>query len=71
MVKKPAASKDKKEEIYIIPELDIRVSKAWLNFIVYCQSTFPHGEISIKIVNGQPTEMIDKKEKIRFDRESI
>lgn len=69
MVKK--TSKDKKEEIYIIPELDIRVSRAWLNFITYCQGSFPHGEISVRIVNGQPTELLDKKERTRFDRETV
>lgn len=57
---------DKKIEI---PELEIQVSKNWLRLIRYCQVELPHGEIKIRIVNGQPTDLIEEKRKRRFDRE--
>ncbi len=64
-----ATTKTTKEvEDYLIPELNIRVSMSWLNLITFCQGSLPYGDISVKIVNGQPTELLDKKEKIRFDR---
>lgn len=64
------ASKDKKEEIYLIPELNIRVSMAWLNLITYCQNSFPHGDITITIVNSQPMRLVSQKPVIRFDKHS-
>lgn len=57
------------EDVYIVPELNVRVSKAWINLVHYCQTKFPYGDLTIRLVNAQPTELLDKKPKIRFDKE--
>lgn len=59
-----------KEEIYLIPELNIRVSMAWLNLITYCQGSFPYGDITVRIVNCQPSHLVSQKPVIRFDKQN-
>jgi hypothetical protein len=57
------------EKFYIVPELNIRVSESWVNLVFWCQNEMPNGEIKVKIVNGQPTELLEKKERVRFDKQ--
>ena len=49
-----------------------RITPAWLRFILYCQRPHPlgmsHGEMTVKIVNGEPTRRISEKPDLRFDR---
>jgi hypothetical protein len=53
-----------------LPVVEIRVSKAWIRFIQYCKTSFPFGNITVKIVNGQPTRRIHAEPDIRFDKEN-
>ena len=58
---------------YLIPELDLTVSVAWLRLISWCQRNIPHGQICYKIERGEPTELVSEhtKRKVRFDKEDI
>ena len=47
----------------------VKVTAAWLRFIRYVQVELPHGEASIRLVNGEPTNLLSSKPSIRFDRE--
>ena len=47
---------------------DITVTEAWINFMRFCYQEFPHGEITIKIVNSQPMDVINYKPKINFGK---
>lgn len=62
--------KPAEEKVYIVPELEIRISESWVNLIHWCQTSFPHGDIKIKIVNGLPTELLEQHAKIRFDKQN-
>jgi len=57
------------QEGYVIPELEIRVTPAWVRLVRFCQTEFPNGDLKIRIVNCQPTELLERREKIRFDKE--
>lgn len=46
----------------------IKVSEAWLNLIHFCMTEIPHGDLKIRIVNSQPTELLEVKRKVRFDK---
>jgi len=52
-------------------ELEIRISQAWIRVIRFCQTEIPHGQLCIKIANGQPTDLVEEytKRRIRFDKE--
>lgn len=50
---------------------ELKVSDSWLRFILFCQSEFTEGVISVKIAAGQPTELVEAKRKIRFDKGAI
>ena len=54
-----------------IPELEIRVTPAWVRLIRFVQVNIPHGKVGVKIVNCQPTELDEDytKRKVRFDKE--
>ena len=58
------------EKMYLIPELNVKISEPWVNLISWCQTTCPHGTIELKIVNGLPTDLISWKPKIMFDKPS-
>ena len=45
----------------------MKVSDAWKRLIRYCETQLPFGELTIKIVNGEPTSLVDFKPNIRFD----
>ena len=59
------------EQVYLIPELEIRVPVSWIRLVRYCQTEFPNGDLKIRIVNSQPTELLEEKKKVRFDKETI
>jgi len=48
---------------------EVVVSPSWIRFIRFCKTKVPNGDIKIKIVNGEPTRLLEKKEDIRFDKE--
>ncbi len=62
--------KNAEDKVYLIPELDVRVTEAWVNFINWCQQTAPYADIAIRIVNGQPTKLISCTPDIRFDKQA-
>ena len=53
---------------YVIPSLDVRVHEYWINLIQWCQSSFVSGELEIRLVGGQPIELISAKQDVRFDK---
>ena len=57
-------------EEYLIPEIQVRVSAAWIRLIYFCQTEYPNGRIGFRINNGQPGEFDDKYSvrKRRFDK---
>ena len=61
--------KDDSEVMYLVPELNIKISLAWVNLVHYCQTRIPFGDIRVRIVNANPTELLEEKPKIRFDKE--
>ena len=53
----------------LIPEMEIRVTPSWVRLIRFCQVDVQHGDIKVKIVNAQPTKLLDYSREIRFDKE--
>ena len=51
------------------PQVEVRVSQAWIRMIRWCQVNLPNGELKIRIVNAQPTDLLEHKRRIRFDKE--
>ena len=58
-----------KEKEYIVPGLEIRISESWVRFVRFCQTRVPNGDIKIKVVNAQPTKLLEVKPDVRFDKE--
>ena len=61
--------KKTEEKFYIVPELEVRISESWVRLVRWCQTSFRDGELRIKVINAQPTDLLDMKRKIRFDIE--
>lgn len=47
---------------------EISVTAAWLRLIDFVRLELPHGELKVRIVNCEPTELIEAKRKVRFDK---
>ena len=47
----------------------IIITKPWKRFIFYCLTVVPHGEVTVKIVNAQPTSLISVNPSVRFDKD--
>ena len=59
------------EEItYLVPEINISVSSAWVALVKYCQENLPYGDIKIEINNSQPGKRLKETPNIRFDKQS-
>ena len=57
-----------KEEIsYLVPEVELTVSQAWITLIAHCQENIPYGDMYIEINNYQPSKRIKEVPSIRFD----
>ena len=53
----------------IEPEfVEMRVSRNWIRFISFCRDQCPHGNVNVRILNGEPTKLVDVKREIRFDK---
>ena len=48
-----------------------KFSDSWMRLMLFCQSEFTEGELRIKIAAGQPTELVEAKRRIRFDKGAI
>jgi len=46
----------------------ITVSNSWKRFIFFCQNEIPYGDVSVRIVNGEPTDLLECNPKVRFDK---
>lgn len=51
-----------------VPKLEIRLTQSWTEFIRFCQAEAPYSDVTVKIVNGNPTKLISFKRDVRFDR---
>ena len=49
------------DRTWLVPDLEVRVNESWIRLVRYCQTQLPFGEIRIKIVNAEPTKLIDSK----------
>lgn len=49
--------------------LQLKVSRSWIRFIIFCRTEAPHSELRFKVVNGEPTNLLECKKNIRFDKE--
>ena len=57
-----------REEIsYLVPEVELTVSQAWITLIAHCQENIPYGDIYIEINNCQPSKRLKEIPSIRFD----
>jgi len=57
------------DRVWVVPELEVRVSESWIRFVRWCQTEMPYGRVTVQIVNAQPTRMVDHKPDVRFDKE--
>lgn len=57
------------EKVWVVPDLEVRVNESWVRLVRFCQTQLTHGTIKIRIVHAQPTELIEAKRSIRFDKE--
>ena len=62
-----------KEELYLIPELDVRVSRTWINYIQWVRENVSDGQICAKTVGGEPVKLVDELtfREIRFDKGEV
>ena len=62
----------KTEEItYLVPEINVTVSQAWVTLISYCQENLPYGDLYHEINNGQPGRRLREIPNIRFDKQPV
>lgn len=69
MKTKSTSAAEQKESL--APELEIRVTPAWIRLIRFVQLNLHTGQLGVKIANFQPTELDEKytRRKVRFDKE--
>jgi len=65
-------TKSKKDEV-LVPEIEVRISEAWISFIQWCKTNIPNGQVCFRINNGEPGELNNDytKLRIRFDKKSM
>lgn len=44
------------------------ISPSWTRFIRFCREKIWYGDVCIRIVKANPTNLIDAKREVRFDR---
>ena len=59
---------ESKEETYLVPEIDLTITKAWINLIAYCQENLPYGDLFVEINSGQPGKRVKEVPSVRFDK---
>ena len=60
-----------KETTYLVPEINITITSAWVNLITYCQANLPYGNLFIEINNGEPRRKVKEVPSIRFDKNDV
>ena len=55
-----------------LPEIEVKISPNWVRLIRWCQVNLSHGQLCVKIVNFEPTDLVPEytKKRVRFDKES-
>lgn len=48
---------------------DLIISDAWGRFVLFCKREAPYADVKIRLVGGEPTELLEVKKKVRFDKE--
>jgi hypothetical protein len=61
-------SKIAEEISYLVPEINVTITQAWVALISYCQDSFPYGDLFLEISNGQPGKKTKEVPSIRFDK---
>mgnify|MGYP001572494347 CR=1 FL=1 len=56
-----------KSEPVLLPEIEVRVSESWINFIQWCKINVPHGQVCFKINNGEPGDLVNDYTKVRIN----
>lgn len=46
----------------------ISISDCWKRLILFVQREVGNGDIEVRIVNSEPTELISARRKVRFDK---
>ena len=56
---------------YLIPEINVRVSRQWIRLIHWTQTVLPNGQLCVKVNGGQPSMLVPEytKKNVRFDKE--
>ena len=49
-------------------QVEIKVTEAWVRLIHDCLTIYPNGDLRVKIVNSEPTVLLDWKPNVRFDK---
>jgi len=44
------------------------ITDPWKRLVMLCQTSIPFGDITVRIVNGSPTDLLAYKRRVRFDR---
>jgi len=47
--------------------LVVPITDSWKRFILWANANIPHGDITVRIVNGSPTDLLSFKPRVRFD----
>ena len=64
-------TKQIKKEV-LVPEVEVRISESWINFIQWCRVNIPHGQVCVELNNGEPGNLIHDhtKVKVNFSKKS-
>lgn len=58
------------EQTYLVPEIELTITQAWITLIAYCQECLPYGDLFIEVNNAQPGKKIKEVPSVRFDKPS-
>ena len=53
---------------YLIPSIEVRVHEYWINLVFWCQNYFTSGDLGLKVIAGQPTELVSCNQKVDFSK---
>lgn len=56
------------EETYLVPEINLTITQAWVALIAYCQDIMPYGDLFIEVNNAQPGKKVKEVPSVRFDK---
>ena len=59
------------DETFLVPDLEVKISKAWVNLVTYCQGRLPYGELHVEIANSQPGKIVKEVPSVRFDSATV